>query len=582
VKISVITPSLNSADHLEKAICSVLDQDYKNYEHIVVDGGSTDGTIDILKKYGHLKWISEKDRGQSHAMNKGFRMSTGEAIVYLMADDYFLCGAFSSVARHFEENAKFVVGDIVVMKESGYFINRPKVKLWQMIRHWEENAFPYNPVGYFYTREVQEAVPFNENNHKNMDLEFLLESALMFDFTRIDSLLGVYRCMQHTKTVRDQMNLCYWTKENFALIDKYAALMPRDYQIVYDKERALGYQLQRQWQITGMLKHTPEPSMLTRGLVAKVTRKVKGLIGRDISVDAADKNILVLPGNSAVQGKLVDAKFFIGKGDTVLLVYQMGKVGSTSVYRSLCRKELPLPIYQVHYLSEKRLEEAVYWHTVNGFRYLPEHIAVAQGLRKFIGKHKQDVQWKIISLVRDPVALQVSIIFQNIKEAFPEAIQESGRVDKRKVIELVERYLADFDTRESHFIHWFDYEIRDVFGIDVYEYGFDREVGYSNIRSGNVEILVIKYEKFKECAQRAIEGFLGVNPIEIFQENVSKSKEFGAEYTSLLQEMKITPALCENILGTKLVRHFYNADEIHAFRERWSRKESTELGTKSL
>ncbi len=97
MKISVITPSYNSANTIETAIKSVLAQDYKNYEHIVVDGASTDGTLDILKRHPHLTWISEPDRGQVHAMNKGFAMATGDIIVNLNADDQFLQGAFSAV-----------------------------------------------------------------------------------------------------------------------------------------------------------------------------------------------------------------------------------------------------------------------------------------------------------------------------------------------------------------------------------------------------------------------------------------------------------------------------------------------------
>ncbi len=248
LKISVITPSLNSGLYIEKAICSVLDQDYTNYEHIVVDGGSTDQTLSILKKYSHLKWVSEKDRGQADAMNKGFRMSTGDIIVYLNADDYFLCGAFSSVIPYFEQGHKFVVGDIVVQKSNEYFINVPRVKLEGMLRHWEMNAFPYNPVGYFYTREVQEVIPFDENFKSMMDLRFLLEAATKFNFKKINALLGVYRCRENTKTVSEQNDPGYWTEENFWFINDYLPLMSKEYVQRFKEDRIKGYEQQRKWQ----------------------------------------------------------------------------------------------------------------------------------------------------------------------------------------------------------------------------------------------------------------------------------------------------------------------------------------------
>jgi glycosyltransferase involved in cell wall biosynthesis len=81
--ISVVTPSLNQGMYIEENIKSVLNQKYPNFEHIIIDGGSTDGTIDILKEYRHLIWISEKDRGQSEAINKGFRKAKGDIIGWL-------------------------------------------------------------------------------------------------------------------------------------------------------------------------------------------------------------------------------------------------------------------------------------------------------------------------------------------------------------------------------------------------------------------------------------------------------------------------------------------------------------------
>src|SRR6058998_2090201 len=86
---SIITPSFNQARFLEENIQSVLTQAGVSVEHIVVDGGSTDGTVEILKSYPHLRWISEPDRGQSHALNKGFRMATGEILGWLNADDSY-------------------------------------------------------------------------------------------------------------------------------------------------------------------------------------------------------------------------------------------------------------------------------------------------------------------------------------------------------------------------------------------------------------------------------------------------------------------------------------------------------------
>lgn len=101
VKISIVTPSYNQADFIEDAIQSVLQQNYPDFEHIIVDNCSTDGTIEILKRYPHLKYISEPDEGQSDALNKGFRIATGDVIGWLNADDYYYPGTFAKVSKQF-------------------------------------------------------------------------------------------------------------------------------------------------------------------------------------------------------------------------------------------------------------------------------------------------------------------------------------------------------------------------------------------------------------------------------------------------------------------------------------------------
>lgn len=112
-KISVITPAYNQGMFIERTIRSVLDQHYPNLEYIVMDGGSTDETVKILKKYAkQLTWVSEHDEGQADAINKGLRRSTGSILAYLNSDDTYEPGALKTVAGYFMKHpkAQFVYG----------------------------------------------------------------------------------------------------------------------------------------------------------------------------------------------------------------------------------------------------------------------------------------------------------------------------------------------------------------------------------------------------------------------------------------------------------------------------------------
>ncbi len=137
-KITVVTPCFNSERTIRETLVSVRDQDYKNVEHLVMDGGSKDRTLEILKEFPHLQWKSEKDEGHYHAMNKGIAAATGEAVAILNADDCYCGGILTKVAHalgaHPEWDALF--GDIIFVDGDGVEIFRREEACWdpQIIR----------------------------------------------------------------------------------------------------------------------------------------------------------------------------------------------------------------------------------------------------------------------------------------------------------------------------------------------------------------------------------------------------------------------------------------------------------------
>ena len=120
-RITVVTPSFNQAAYLERTICSVLDQGYPNLEYIIVDGGSTDGSVDIIRRYADRLawWVSEPDRGQTDAINKGLRRATGEWVAWQNSDDIYYPGAFHdlAVAAAKHPQAGLIIGDMMLIDE---------------------------------------------------------------------------------------------------------------------------------------------------------------------------------------------------------------------------------------------------------------------------------------------------------------------------------------------------------------------------------------------------------------------------------------------------------------------------------
>lgn len=202
MKISVLTPSFNSGKYIERSIKSVIGQTYGNWEHIIVDGNSSDNTISILKKYEHLQWISEPDSGQSEAMNKAFNMSEGDMIVYLNADDFFYDDALEKMINILKRNREYdiVVGNLHVLKDGDKFSSLNATINWKDLAILK-GRFPMNPVSYMYKRKVQEKIGgFPINEHYTMDYWFLLRAFYYFKTIKVDDFFGCFAFVENNKS----------------------------------------------------------------------------------------------------------------------------------------------------------------------------------------------------------------------------------------------------------------------------------------------------------------------------------------------------------------------------------------------
>jgi glycosyltransferase involved in cell wall biosynthesis len=202
MRFSIITPSFNQAEFINDNIESVLKQKFTDWEHIIIDGGSTDGTVDILKRYPHLSWKSEIDKGQSEAINKGLRMAKGDIIGWINSDDLLCDNSLSIVDDFFKlyPNKFIVSGAILKIDRYGNYIKRLRPELLTRDILLNKASGVLQPST-FIKREVFEKVGFiDESLHYIMDKELFIRILTYYQHSIIQDDLVKFRYYEESKT----------------------------------------------------------------------------------------------------------------------------------------------------------------------------------------------------------------------------------------------------------------------------------------------------------------------------------------------------------------------------------------------
>ncbi len=203
--VSIVTPSFNSGEFLEQAIQSVISQDYPYLEHIIVDGGSTDNTLAILQRYGApVAWVSEPDRGQADAINKGFRRARGDIIGWLNADDSYQPGAITSAVAHLQAQPQvdLVYGGYDFVDADGSLLRRHTAPEFSLKRLFYGDAIIPQTSMFFRRYLIDIVGGVKPDLHYVMDWEFVFRLARRFTVNRVAETWANFRITSGTKSVQ--------------------------------------------------------------------------------------------------------------------------------------------------------------------------------------------------------------------------------------------------------------------------------------------------------------------------------------------------------------------------------------------
>jgi len=248
-RISIVTPSFNQAEFVERTIMSVLNQGYPNLEFIIIDGGSEDGSVDIIKKYQkHISyWVSEPDEGQTDAINKGFRMATGELVAWQNSDDIYLPGALSRVAQEYITNPGCHVyfGNIYLIDSADKILREMRFHPFH-IGHLMFYDWNLSSQGAFIRRDVFNHVGYLQNIPVCFDWEWFIRLGMRgYKFAFIHQFLGAYRIHENSKffQIKDRESIKrkilsdygirYFDKERFMKHHRYKRSYYRFIKLLY-------------------------------------------------------------------------------------------------------------------------------------------------------------------------------------------------------------------------------------------------------------------------------------------------------------------------------------------------------------
>lgn len=258
----------------------------------------------------------------------------------------------------------------------------------------------------------------------------------------------------------------------------------------------------------------------------------------------------------------------------IIIIYQMGKVGSTSLQKSL--ELLNIECIHLHSIY-KQIRNSLIKNSQKALRCfeIMEDIKYRCRWYKKLFLRRKNKNLKIISMVREPIARNISFYFQNLPYFLL-----SLDIDKKHDTRLVEHTNIDAlisiffeEFNHDHGVNWFDEELRKAFGLDIYNYPFDKKKGYTTFKHKNIDVMVLQMEKMNQL-QKEIGNFLSIDDFKLINENESSKKWYSCVYKQFNEEIEFSIDYIDSLYNSKFMRHFYSNGDIERFRAKYTTKQS--------
>lgn len=264
----------------------------------------------------------------------------------------------------------------------------------------------------------------------------------------------------------------------------------------------------------------------------------------------------------------------IAEGMPLVLVYQPGRVASTSIYASLAASEIKFPIYHVHVLSPNRAEKAIQDAKVQGRVVRRNFVTgkiIGQGLSKL--RDRPPTQpWKIISVFRDPVSVMLSLHFMRVERYFAAFLGPKGELSLSDATDHFRRILENDDPSGWGVMSWYERVFHDELGVDVYQYPFDVEKGYAVIRTPLYDVLLLRFEDLNTAFSKGVADLFGpdVGEVTLLHHHLHKDDRYADLHEQVKRRLKVSRSACERIYSTRFVQHFYSSEQISGLIDKWS------------